>query len=140
MTWTVQLHLIKDKEVFALWNSGLLLCTGLGQIISIFWHLLDDWSSKSKPCFSFFNLHYRKAISSHFSSWLFLSLILAAFSLCMYHQPHTHLLMHLNFFLSINLFYVFTSNLVALGMQSKSQEIAVQLENLGIDEKRKLAH
>lgn len=101
MTRTVQLHLIKNKEVFAHLNSGLLRCTGLGSISSIFWCLLYDWSSKSKPCFSFFNLHYHKPILGNFSFRLFLSFMIAAFSLLMYHQPYTPLLMQIGFIYSI---------------------------------------
>lgn len=44
--------------------------------------------------------------------------------------------MHLNI-LSINLFYIFMSNPEALGMHSKSQKIAVQIDNSDIYEKQK---
>lgn len=52
----------------------------------------------------------------------------ATFSLLTYHQPHTHLLVRLNIVKQKLVLYIQSC---ALGMQFKSQEIAVQREISG---------
>lgn len=59
--------------------------------------------------------------------------MVAAFSLLMYRQPRTHLLMHLNIFKHKFVLYIHSHT---LGMQSKSQE-TVQLKISGACEKEK---